>query len=60
MNSQFEAVNEDPKDNIIINTAYDGHADVIVTGDKHLLALENFRGIKMVNTENMLQWLKES
>jgi putative PIN family toxin of toxin-antitoxin system len=52
--SKLEAVKEDPKDDIIIETAYDGSADMIVTGDSHLLALENFRGIQIITVENML------
>jgi len=44
--SKFEAVKEDPKDNIIINTAYDGNADIIVTGDHHLLRLQKYASIK--------------
>ena len=57
--SKLEAVKEDPKDNMIIDTAYDGNADIIVTGDSHLLALENFRGIKITTVENMLRLIRE-
>jgi putative PIN family toxin of toxin-antitoxin system len=46
---------EDPKDNMIIETALDGKADYIVSGDKHLLMLKEFKGIKIVNVEEMLQ-----
>jgi hypothetical protein len=52
--SKLEAVKQDPKDNIIIETAYDGNADVIVSGDSHLLELKAFRGIKIMTVENML------
>ena len=55
--SKFEAVKEDPKDDMVVNTAYDGRADIIVTGDKHLLEMENFRGIKIITIENMLELL---
>ena len=55
--SKFEAVKVDPKDDMIVNTAYDGRADIIVTGDKHLLELENFTGIKIITIENMLKLL---
>ena len=40
--SKFKVIREDTKDDILINTAYDGDVDVIVTGDKHLLQFENF------------------
>jgi putative PIN family toxin of toxin-antitoxin system len=55
--SKLRAVKEDPKDDMVIETAYDGSADVIVTGDSHLLALENFRGIKITTVEKMLACL---
>jgi putative PIN family toxin of toxin-antitoxin system len=53
--SKLKAVEEDPKDDMIVETAYDGRADMIVTGDSHLLALENFRGIKIITVERMLE-----
>lgn len=55
--SRFEAVKEEPKDDIVINTAYDGHADFIVTGDRHLLELESFRGIKIFTVGSLLELL---
>jgi len=58
--SKFEAVKQDPKDNIIVETAYDGNADIIVSGDRHLLELKTFKGIKIMTIEKMLESLKES
>jgi len=55
--SKFTEVKEDPKDDMIINTAYDGRADVIVSGDSHLLELKNFRGIKIITVDCMLKTL---
>jgi|WetSurMetagenome_2_1015567.scaffolds.fasta_scaffold100394_3 uncharacterized protein len=52
--SKLEVVKQDPKDNIIIETAYDGTADMIVSGDGHLLALKAFSGIKIMTVENIL------
>ncbi|MCJ7762203.1 putative toxin-antitoxin system toxin component, PIN family [Candidatus Bathyarchaeota archaeon] len=49
--SKLRAVEEDPKDNMVIETAYDGRADRIVTGDSNLLALKKFRGIKITTVE---------
>lgn len=53
--SHFQVIINDPDDNIIINTAYDGNADYIVSGDKDLLDLENFRNIKIVSVDEMLK-----
>jgi len=45
----------DPKDNKILETAFDGEADYIVTGDSHLLVLKEFRGIKIMTAEEFLK-----
>lgn len=42
------AVSADLKDNPILACAKDGEADYVVTGDRHLLALGAFEGIKIV------------
>jgi putative PIN family toxin of toxin-antitoxin system len=56
--TKIKAVKEDPKDDMIIETAIDGDADIIVTGDSHLLALEAFRGINVITVEKMLDSLQ--
>lgn len=56
--SDFKVVAEDPKDNIIINTAYDGGANYIVSGDRHLQRLKRFRGIRIVSPTSMVKILK--
>jgi putative PIN family toxin of toxin-antitoxin system len=35
--SRFKVVVEDPADDVILRTAFDGKADYVVSGDKHLL-----------------------
>lgn len=39
----------DPNDDMVLEAAVAGHADVIVTADKDLLALHPFRGIAIVD-----------
>jgi len=56
--SKFKVIKQDPEDNVILATAYDGDADYIVSGDKHLLKLKEFRGIKIVSVSEMLDLLK--
>jgi putative PIN family toxin of toxin-antitoxin system len=58
--SKIKAVKEDPKDDMVVETAYDGNADMIVTGDSHLLVLNNFKKIKIVSVEQMLSYLKNN
>ena len=52
--SAFSA-SADSKDNKILETAFDGKADFIVTGDSHLLVLMEFKGIKIVTAEEFLK-----
>lgn len=47
--SDFRAIQSDPSDNMILNTAYDGHADFVVTGDKTLLRLKRFKKIRILS-----------
>ena len=52
--SKFKAVKEDPDDDIIVRAAYDSKADYIVSGDRHLLALKEFKGIRILTVDEML------
>ena len=56
--SKLKVVKQDPDDDVILATAYDGNADYIVSGDKHLLKLKEFRGIKIVSVSEILDLLK--
>jgi uncharacterized protein len=51
--TKIKAVKEDPKDDMIIETAIDGCADIIVTGDSHLLTLRTYREVKITTVERM-------
>lgn len=52
--SRFKVVGEDPADDVVLRTAHDGGAGYIVSGDRHLLSLKKFRGIKIVTVGQML------
>jgi uncharacterized protein len=41
----------DEKDNIILETAVVANANIIITGDKDLLILEEFRNIKILSPQ---------
>ena len=45
---------EDPKDEMILACALDAEADLIVSGDHHLLDLGQFRGIPVVTIREFL------
>jgi len=48
---KLDVINEDSKDNKFLDCALEGGAEYIVSGDKHLLNLREFQGIKMINTK---------
>jgi len=56
--SRLRIIREDPEDNNILAAAYDGRADYIVSGDRHLLGLREFEGIKIVTVERILELLQ--
>lgn len=50
----FRVIEEDPNDDKFLNCADEGGAHYIVSGDKHLLRLKEFEGIKIVSSREML------
>jgi uncharacterized protein len=55
--SKFKVVEEDPDDDTIIQAAYDSKADYIISGDRHLLALKQFKRIRILTVDEMLNIL---
>jgi putative PIN family toxin of toxin-antitoxin system len=55
--TEIKAVKADPNDDMVLETAIDGYADVVVTGDSHLLTLKAFREIKIITIEEMLTYI---
>jgi putative PIN family toxin of toxin-antitoxin system len=45
----------DPKDNMFLELAVDGHANTIISGDLDLLALSPFRGITVLTPDGYLK-----
>jgi len=56
--SKFKIVKEDPEDDVVLNTAYSGEAEYIVSGDRHLMTLREFKGIRIVTVTEMLDILR--
>jgi uncharacterized protein len=48
-------ISEDPADDKFLFLADDGRARYIVSGDKHLLSLEKYRGIEILPVRNFLE-----
>ena len=55
--SKFKAVKEDPDDDAIVRAAYDSKANYIISGDRHLLVLKHFKGIRILTVDEMLDAL---
>jgi putative PIN family toxin of toxin-antitoxin system len=55
----IHAVEADPSDNKFIEAAVAGQADYIVSGDKHLLDLKEYKGISIITPRAFLEQLGE-
>ena len=56
----LEVIRDDPDDNHILAAAVETQAEHIVSGDKHLLDLREFRGIQIHTPREFLSILHES
>ena len=52
---RIDAVIEDPTDNRILECAAASGSDYLVSGDKHLLKLGQYQGIKIVSSADFIQ-----
>lgn len=50
-------ITDDPADNHVVAAALAGHADLIVSGDRHLLRLVEYEGIPIVRPMDFLRTL---
>ena len=53
--SRITAVRADPDDNRILEAAMTARADFVVSGDKHLLALAEWKGIQVVSPAQFME-----
>lgn len=53
------AIPDDPKDLIFLSCALEADADVIVSGDRHLLKLKEFRGIPVLTVKEFIELLEK-
>ncbi len=53
-------ISEDPEDNRVLEAARAGDADVIVSGDRHLLSLERFGTTAIMNPRELLNRIERS
>jgi putative PIN family toxin of toxin-antitoxin system len=50
---------QDPPDNLVLASAAGGKANYLVTGNKHLLELKEYRGVKIVTPAQFLEILAQ-
>lgn len=50
----LSVIMEDPSDNQVLECAVEAKVDVIVSGDRHLLALKTFRGMLILSPNEFL------
>ena len=52
-----KSICRDKDDDRVLATALTGRAAIIVSGDKDLLVLKRFRGIKIFSPRQFVQWM---
>lgn len=55
--SSLQVVEEDPDDDVILETAVDGRAGFVVSGDKHLLGLKRYEDVRILSVAGFLEVL---
>jgi len=55
---KMKVVKDDPTDDKFIETALNGKADYIISQDRHLLNIKEFKNIKVVTPEEFLRILR--
>jgi len=53
----LDAVPDDPDDNRILECAVEAQAEIVVSGDHHLLALQNYKSISIVTPRQFIELL---
>lgn len=54
-----QVISEDPDDDFVLSAALETYADYIVSGDRHLIELAEYKGIKIVLPVEFLKILKK-
>lgn len=52
---RLKVITEDPDDNMFLECALEAQAEVIVSGDEHLLSQVEYEGIKILRPSELLQ-----
>lgn len=55
---RLDVVKDDPDDNKFLECALAGEADFIVSGDRHLLSLNKYKGVRILKAADFLKELE--
>ena len=55
---QVSVITADPDDNLVLECAIEAQADMVISGDSHLLDLGCWRGIKMLSPAEAINMIK--
>jgi putative PIN family toxin of toxin-antitoxin system len=55
---RLSVVKEDAQDNRIVECAASGRADYLVSGDKHILSLNEYKGTRFLSPRDLLEALR--
>jgi putative PIN family toxin of toxin-antitoxin system len=55
----LDIVKEDPSDNRILECAVASGSDYLITGDRHLLRLKSYDGIRILTVSDFLELVQE-
>jgi len=55
---RLNVIKDDENDNRILECAVEGGADFIISGDVHLLKLQEYRGVRILRSEDFLKALE--
>jgi len=55
---RIRIIAQDPDDNLVLECAFSGGADYVVSGDKHLLDLGKYRNMRIISVKEFKKFLK--
>ncbi len=58
LKTKVDIIRQDPSDNKFLSLAVDGKADCLISGDKHLLELKEFRKTKIIPIRDFLRLIE--
>lgn len=51
----IDIITDDPEDNMVLECVVEGKADYIISGDRHLLSLKEYKRIRIMTTKEFIE-----